>query len=72
VCRAYDCRNDARIWIDYAQRIPAPVEEPIKEERESGFDLMERARLRARAAVVEKKAIDDSFADAGPVTGPKP
>ncbi|MBD2080952.1 YkgJ family cysteine cluster protein [Leptolyngbya sp. FACHB-17] len=24
VCRAYDCRNDQRIWIDFEQRIPAP------------------------------------------------
>jgi hypothetical protein len=72
VCRSYDCREDARIWIDYAQRIPTPVDAPIKQEREAGFDLVERARLRARAAVVEKKAIGDSFADAGPVTGPKP
>jgi Fe-S-cluster containining protein len=23
-CRAYDCRNDARIWIDFEARIPAP------------------------------------------------
>lgn len=23
-CRAYDCRHDARVWIDFEQRIPAP------------------------------------------------
>lgn len=23
-CRAYDCRHDARIWIDFDARIPAP------------------------------------------------
>jgi Fe-S-cluster containining protein len=23
-CREYDCREDARVWIDYAKRIPAP------------------------------------------------
>jgi len=23
VCRSYDCRNDARIWKDFANRIPA-------------------------------------------------
>ncbi len=23
-CRAYDCRNDARVWIDFDARIPAP------------------------------------------------
>jgi Fe-S-cluster containining protein len=25
VCRQYDCRNDKRVWIDYEQRIPAPM-----------------------------------------------
>lgn len=23
-CRAYDCRHDARVWIDFDARIPAP------------------------------------------------
>jgi len=72
VCRSYDCREDARIWIDFAQRIPQPVDAPIKQEREAGFDLLERARLRAKAATIEKKAIGDSFADEGPVRGPRP
>lgn len=26
-CRAYDCRNDKRIWIDFERRIPAPDQE---------------------------------------------
>jgi Fe-S-cluster containining protein len=30
VCRLYDCRNDSRIWIDFDQRIPAPMEPPPK------------------------------------------
>ena len=25
VCRTYDCRGDARIWVDFEARIPAPV-----------------------------------------------
>lgn len=25
-CRAYDCRNDKRIWLDFEQRIPAPAD----------------------------------------------
>src|SRR5688572_6868988 len=25
-CRAYDCRQDARVWIDFDARIPAPFE----------------------------------------------
>lgn len=24
-CREYDCREDKRVWIDYAKRIPAPL-----------------------------------------------
>ena len=23
-CRAYDCRGDARVWVDFEGRIPAP------------------------------------------------
>ena len=28
-CRTYDCRNDPRVWIDYDQRIPAPIDQPV-------------------------------------------
>jgi hypothetical protein len=24
-CRAFDCRHDARIWLDFTQRIPNPA-----------------------------------------------
>jgi Fe-S-cluster containining protein len=24
-CRAYDCRQDPRVWIDFEQRLPAPM-----------------------------------------------
>jgi hypothetical protein len=24
-CRAYDCRHDPRVWLDFEQRIPAPM-----------------------------------------------
>lgn len=24
-CRAYDCRRDRRVWLDFEQRIPAPM-----------------------------------------------
>jgi len=26
-CRAYDCRHDSRVWIDFEARIPAPLPE---------------------------------------------
>ena len=29
-CRTYDCREDARVWIDYEARIPAPLPESLK------------------------------------------
>jgi hypothetical protein len=29
-CRTYDCREDARVWIDYEARIPAPLPESIR------------------------------------------
>jgi len=25
VCRAYDCRNDPRVWVDFERRIPNPA-----------------------------------------------
>lgn len=72
VCRSYDCRNDIRIWIDFAARIPQPVDAPLKVEREAGFDLFDRAKRRAKAATIEKKALSNTFADTKPVVGPKP
>ena len=71
VCRSYDCREDPRIWIDFAARIPQPVDQAVPQAREAAFDLVERARQRSRAATVEKKALANTFADRGPVEGPK-
>jgi hypothetical protein len=66
-CRTYDCRNDKRVWIDYAQRIPAPHERHLQvEENVTLFDLFERARLRSLAVHREMSAINDSFADGKP------
>jgi Fe-S-cluster containining protein len=28
-CRAYDCRADPRVWIDFEARIPAPMPETL-------------------------------------------
>jgi hypothetical protein len=30
ICRTYDCRDDRRVWIDFAARIPAPMPDQIK------------------------------------------
>lgn len=29
-CREFDCRDDRRVWLDYEQRIPAPMPEGMK------------------------------------------
>ncbi len=71
VCRSYDCRDDVRIWIDYDKRIPQPLDAPLAKLKETGFDLVERARLRSRAATTEKKAIAESFAERAPALGPR-
>lgn len=31
ICRAYDCRDDKRVWTDFAARIPAPMELTARE-----------------------------------------
>ncbi|NVB78951.1 MAG: YkgJ family cysteine cluster protein [Kofleriaceae bacterium] len=31
-CRTYDCREDARVWIDYEARVPAPLPASIRPE----------------------------------------
>jgi Fe-S-cluster containining protein len=28
ICRTYDCRNDKRIWLDFENRVPAPIADP--------------------------------------------
>lgn len=74
VCRSYDCRKDARVWIDYEQRVPAPLvggQVQLKTQG-SGFDLLDRARARAAAVARETLAISESFAEAAPRKGPKP
>lgn len=73
VCRRYDCRDDARIWIDFENRIPAPPDHL----GDGGggpddFQLMERVKLRAYAEAVELNAITHVYPDDEPHTGPAP
>lgn len=70
VCRAYDCRDDKRVWVDYATRVPAPMPPPY--ERPAAFDLVERARARAEAIHRESLAIRNTVADPAPRRGPRP
>ena len=32
-CREYDCRADARVWLDWDKKIPAPLPPVIKASR---------------------------------------
>jgi hypothetical protein len=57
-CRAFDCRGDARIWIDYDRRIPAPLpalddDAPVIEREH----LVERVRARQLALANEAIAL---------------
>jgi Fe-S-cluster containining protein len=79
VCRVYDCRNDSRVWIDYEQRIAAPLPDHAHATTPGTpatpptmFDLLERAKLRSAAVDREQLAINHSFADTAPHKGPKP
>jgi Fe-S-cluster containining protein len=74
VCRSYHCRDDHRVWIDYDKRIPAPhfegqfTDDAAQTPR---FDLLERARMRAKAIMREKASISETFADPEPRLGPE-
>lgn len=75
VCRSYDCRNDDRVWTDYAQRIPAPHFEGVFDDKavfDSRFDLIERVQRRAVALRREMVSISETYADRAPVRGPRP
>lgn len=74
VCRSYDCRKDKRVWIDFEQRIAAPMPEAMPEDRSrpTGFDLLERAKSRTAAIQREMAAISETCAEGAPRLGPKP
>ena len=75
VCRVYDCRNDDRIWLDYDQRIPAPLahrDALETNEKVEMIDLLARVKARRTAAHFEAAAVAQSYSDAEPVTGPPP
>lgn len=69
VCRTYDCTHDPRIWIDFEQRIPAPLEASTVQPAlppESGFDLLERARARAAVIAAERTSMAAPWGDPNP------
>lgn len=75
VCRVYDCRTDRRVWLDFARRVPAPLEDahvvppepPLTE-----LDLVDRLHARTAAITAERTAMAGGYADPGPTRGPKP
>jgi Fe-S-cluster containining protein len=71
VCRKYDCRDDARVWIDYEQRIPAPLDAAVEVAKKE-FDLMDRVQRRLLSVVGESNAINHVYPDDDPTTGPPP
>ncbi len=73
-CRVYDCTHDPRVWIDFANRIPAPLAAARvvpEQAAEDGFDLLERARARAAAVRAERTSVANSCAEPGPRRGPR-
>jgi len=57
-CRSYDCRADPRVWIDYARRLPAPLEALAVDPRPiEPRALIERVRARRRALATEAHAL---------------
>lgn len=77
ICRAYDCRDDKRIWRDYATRTPATDEDRATiannlDTQVSGFDLLERAKRRTVVVDIETRAISETPAYRAPRVGPPP
>lgn len=65
-CRVFDCRDDRRIWQDYAARIPAPPAPPG--DASAGVDvtreaLVARVRARQRALLFEASSLRSGTAN---------
>ncbi|MDX2088793.1 MAG: hypothetical protein SFX73_13130 [Kofleriaceae bacterium] len=69
-CRTYHCKDDKRIWEDFANRIPAAGAWPPERDELADFDLMARARARSLAQFAESDAITETFAEGEPRRGP--
>lgn len=57
VCRAYDCREDRRVWIDYERRIPAPADERPGDRTLTAAERHERAAAREVSLMIESRAL---------------
>ena len=60
-CRAFDCRGDDRIWLDFDKRIPAPIDATVDVSRPlrvlSPGELEGRAALRAVVMDIEGQSL---------------
>lgn len=55
-CRAFDCRGDERIWKDYEQRIPAPIDDDSDVDEPMTPEDRTRAEAEARGELDEWRA----------------
>jgi Fe-S-cluster containining protein len=56
-CRAFDCRGDDRIWLDFEKRIPAPIDTaadvPLESRKQPRMEVENRAALRHKVMDIE-------------------
>jgi len=71
VCRTYSCATDTRIWLDFEKRIIAPMDaiNQAPPARAEPLDLLGRLRERRLARMLERSAIDETFAEDKPREG---
>jgi Fe-S-cluster containining protein len=66
ICRVYDCTSDPRVWVDFANRIPAPMEAAQNQPKlpiDTAFDLMDRVKARAAAIAAERASMAAPWSD---------
>jgi hypothetical protein len=60
-CRAFDCRGDDRIWLDFEKRIPAPIDTaadiPDGSREQSRLEVENRAALRHIVMEIEGQSL---------------
>jgi Fe-S-cluster containining protein len=57
ICRQYDCRDDRRIWIDYAQKIPVPFDERRSALPLTAEERHDAARRRSLSLMIESRSL---------------
>jgi Fe-S-cluster containining protein len=57
ICRSYDCRQDQRIWIDYAQRIPVPLEARPRNRTLTADQRHDQAASRELSLMLEARSL---------------